>query len=417
MLALTGYKLANYMASRLAKSSNKNLADCHAKASTGTLDEADTVDPLELINGEWVFFDQPFPNARNANFIALKQSEAASMKDAFLFKQPLVLNEQRDTLYNEAQFYDTIFKKAPNLAPHLLRLVEYDFYNKILVLEYRRRSLTFTDFLAHLPNPRNPEHNTIRLDETGKLARLLKTFKNELSLTKLGVQLTNRSAINNICFDRQGAKESCFLTYTPWILTLTDADLLRFNESPIDPVKKFARLLYGKDPDARFLKGPAEGATKSFPLLDEFKKLQKSWVTTHLINADAHLSNVIVDSSDNYFLIDWEYASWGDSRWDFAGILAGYLTCMRAENPVLSVAEVKAHVGVLVAEYFHGETGNEREENIMTCIQYAGLWLLTEYYAWAVSDSKSDNSVFQDKFRLGKLCVLTPHEMITGFHL
>lgn len=417
MLALTGYKLANYMASRLAKGSKKPLADCHTKASMGTLDEADMLEPLELINGEWVFIDQPFPNARNANFIALKQSEAASAKDGFLFKQPLVLNEQRDTLYNEAQFYDTISKKAPDLTPHLLQLVDYDFYNKILILQYRRQSLVFTDFLSHLPNPRNPKYNKMRLNETQKLAQLLKTFKNELSLTKLNIQSTNRSAINYICFDRQGAQESCFLKYTPWILTLTDADLLKFNESSIDPVKKFGRLLYGKDPDGRFFKNAAEGAAKSFPLLDEFKKLQQSWVTTHLINADAHLSNVIVDSSDNYFLIDWEYASWGDCRWDFAGILAGYLTCMRAENPVLSVAEVIAHVRVLVAEYFHGETGNEREKNIMTCIQYAGLWLLTEYYAWAVSDSKSDNSVFQDKFRLGKKCVLTPHEMITGFHL
>lgn len=425
MLALTGYKLAHYMAGRLANRADGRLADCHSVVPTTNEQLANRIDPTEFTDGQWVFIDQPFPNTRNANFIALKLSDTAKADEAYFFKQPLVVGSQVDTLYNEAQFYEKIGRHFSVLKSHLLEIVQYDYANKILILKYRRSSLMFSNHLARLPNPRDPKLGNQRLEATIELAKMLKLFKESLSLEKLVKDPTEVHGVDKICLDISDEKDICFKTYTPWILTLTDADLIRFNESPVDPVKEFARLLYGKDPDAKLTEKnkvsshgkneSKERVSKQFVLLDKFKKLQERWETTHLINADAHLSNIIVDSANTFYFIDWEYTSWGDPRWDFAGILSGYFTLLRTENPVLSTTEVKEHVKALCQEYFLNDT--KKQKNICVCIQYAGLWLLTEYYAWAVSDNPSDNSIYQDKFRIGKICVFAPESIIEYFNL
>lgn len=86
------------------------------------------------------------------------------------------------------------------------------------------------------------------------------------------------------------------------------------------------------EPEADFLR-LASGATvelvraiQASPILPgALRRLREEWPSSALIHADLKLDNLLVDTTENevrVFVVDWEFAQYGDARWDLGSVLA-----------------------------------------------------------------------------------------------
>lgn len=366
MIALTGYNVVHYLI-------NRRLISFE-----------------DVAQGKWKFFEDSFSSARNTNIIA----SYSGLRRSYFIKQPRTLQLPVDPLQTEEDAYLLISRtKAKNLIPSLVftevdrkdssknRHVRYDQINHVLLVEYIEGSRPFLEYLMSCSRRSNMDQ---RLTACNQLGQLLYRLHKSLSRKKIA-QVYNDP-------DGLAVKDIVVNNIDPWILQLNKRELERLSDSNKYFVAKLGTFLLEENVAAIL------------------RKVTGQWKrhSTHFINSDAKLSNVLVKSKDEFIFIDWELSGYGPPQWQVAGYIADFLSHLAAENPVFSKKEIWASVNNILAGYFGS---SDYSQKIKQTIRYVGLILLQDFFQWATSDFPAGDSVHQDKFLIGTACLLQPREV------
>ncbi|MFC5409379.1 phosphotransferase [Larkinella bovis] len=353
MIALTGYSVFHYLL-------NRGL-----------------VKLTELFKGDLVIIDNPFPSARNANFIVRRLDG----QNLFL-KQPRSLNHLAER-QKELLFYELVNESDLGLEAHCLKAVlPIDDRNQVLILNHSDRVISFETLLGRIPAP----FRGSRLNEpTRQLGRLMANLREKLDLNRL----RNRFSVHH------------FGTFTPWLLTLRESDIVQIETANNPYLAAFGRFV-----------------RQHKTALNE---RLADWQTSHLVNTDACWRNILamadpLETTSRFVLIDWEFASAGDPLWELATLAAEYFlasvrTAVLATDVAISRDQYLELVPILLTA-----SGYDVSSEPAACRkihQLLGIILLQKYYRWAVEGTPDKLTDFPSVFLYAQRCLTQPERVIS----
>jgi hypothetical protein len=355
MIALTGYTVFHYLLNR----------------GIVTLDE--------LFAGEMITIDNPFPSSRNSNFIVRR----AGGRNLFL-KQPRILQDAAEER-KELLFYKLVNESNLGLEVHCLKAVPpIDNRNQILVLNHSDETFTFETLLLRIAAPFRGSKLKI---PTRQIGRMVSNIGDKLNLKTADCPIPGHH----------------FGTFTPWILTLGEQDIGQIEQASSFYLAPFGRFIL-----------------QHKALLDE---LRGGWKLSHLINTDVCWRNILTsgdaqDPVSPYFLIDWEFASVGDPKWEIASLAADYV--IARFNTANTVADIAISFGqylelmpVLLAS--SGEKVAPNDPDCRKVIQLLGVILMQKYYLWAVEGAENKLVDFRNVFLYAQRCLTQSESVIREF--
>lgn len=355
MIALTGYTVFQYLQNR------------------------GIVNREEFVAGNLVMIDNPFPSSRNANFIVRRTDG----KNLFL-KQTRRITDVMDRR-KELLFYELVEKPHLGLEKHCLKAVmPIDTRNQVLILDHSDQTFTFEALIACTPAPLR---GTRLRNPTRQIGQMLAYLRQKLRA---------ETACDSIYLHRFG-------TFTPWLLTLREQDVLEIEKANNRYLSAFGRFVQQH-------KGLLQG-------------LLRNWQFTHLINTDVCWRNILTsgntpDQDSPYFLIDWEFASVGDPDWEMASLAAEYLvarftTADTLDVPALASGQYWALIPVLL-ESVVGKI-DPLDPTCWKVMQLLGVILLQHYYRWAVEGAQSKLVDFPKVYAYAQRCLTETESVLREF--
>lgn len=267
----------------------------------------------------------------------INRTQYNNVRKRYFVKQLRTFNEQDIEGFYTEYYSLYIFDKNPlfkNLKNRVAPIIAYDKYHHILVTKL----LNYSDY-----NPYNPYYNEKLLV---KVANLL----NELHT----VEITNQYEIL-----------SSFKQLKPFLL---DIDINQI---------KYTLKLYGK--------------SKSLPsyyailndthLVKRLDEVSKKWVKRSLIHGDIKIYNFL-ELDDTLYLVDWEYADFGDPFWDIAAVLKELISKDNEVIPlnfdtIISTKKEKKLSTLFLEAYFRE---NISEPDKVKIVEYTAIHLLRAFY-------------------------------------
>ncbi len=309
----------------------------------------------KLISSEDILEDKYYAHyqqgfSRNTTIVINSED---NNKQRYFLKQPRYFEEKNiETLVIEAIIY-SYFKDNPEVNILLPKFFFYDDVNIILGVECLNPLYGFIDTFSITNTQKIFDENSLKLENQGNqmsiLAALtLKKLRTHKDFTRKEIESKTRNAW---IFDKG---------FKPTVLTFTNNDrkkVLMSKESEMVQIGEFVN---------------EEEVIKNLSSL--------KWDNSYLIHGDIKLDNLIYIESDvnKLKIVDWEFAAFGDYRWDAAGLIKEFWKKWEPSNSRFSDL-YKYRIGLTNAfleNYLDIAHSNFKEEtNII--LKMVGVHLLT----------------------------------------